>query len=798
MKNWFQLPVRPITVAVSAWLALAGGYYLLHATPVIGAPLVPIVPTCDAAPSGLVAWWPAEGNATDIIGTNNGTLIHSAGYTNGEVGQAFNLNQASSDYIQAPPSALWIFGTNDFTIELWANFRTYARSGVYYIPDATFIACDEGQGVVNKWMFSMFNGNLTFAINSPTLNPQFLVNAPFVPAVNQWYHLAVVRSGDSFTIYTNGVVIGTTSYHVSIPHPNAPLTIGQSEGLGYLNGRLDEISVYQRALAGSEIAAIYNAGSAGKCPPPPTPPFVITQPTNQTVIVGQTASFSVGAGGTAPLSYQWKFGTSNLLNATNATLTLASVQLTNAGSYSVAIASLYGTTNSASASLTVVPFAQTVLTLGSTNGMSGGTLTVPIRMNALGVENAFLGSVNYDTNKLVLQKVQLGQATTGAYLAEVDSQTNNGSVGFAILLNTGAVVPAGTWEVGRLVFAVLPVTTNVTASLTFGDSPTARQTYDNNLNLLPATYLGGSIALVPAEYEADVYPRTSGDHQVTVQDWLEIGRMVAGLDIITNSDEKLRADCAPRNAPDNAITVADWVQAGRYALGLDPLTLVTPPGQSSLSLSPQGGPSLTDTLLVGNTSAQAGQIVNVPVQLVGNAGENAVGLTVIYNPSLLAFISATLDPSLAGGRLMVNPSPVAGNVGLAVALPPGAALGAGTNQLLALQFLVSTNAAGTVPLLLDSSVVQLQVADLNAVALGANFVNGSVVLPPPPTLQTITAGGGLQLSWPVAAGSFLIQSADSPAGPWNNIDLPIITNGVSATVTVQTTNTQQFFRLMSQ
>ena len=56
-------------------------------------------------------------------------------------------------------------------------------------------------------------------------------------------------------------------------------------------GRLDEISVYNRALSSNEIAAIYNAGSSGKCYTP-TPPVITTQPTNQTVIVGGTTTFS--------------------------------------------------------------------------------------------------------------------------------------------------------------------------------------------------------------------------------------------------------------------------------------------------------------------------------------------------------------------------------------------------------------------------------------------------------------------------------------------------------------------------
>ena len=83
--------------------------------------------------------------------------------------------------------------------------------------------------------------------------------------------------------------------------------------LGYFfNGLVDEVSLYNRALSATEIQAIYAAGSAGKCPPSPMPPSITMQPTNQTVYVGGTATFSVTAAGTPPLSYQWNFDGTNI------------------------------------------------------------------------------------------------------------------------------------------------------------------------------------------------------------------------------------------------------------------------------------------------------------------------------------------------------------------------------------------------------------------------------------------------------------------------------------------------------
>ncbi len=91
------------------------------------------------------------------------------------------------------------------------------------------------------------------------------------------------------------------------------------------------------------------------------PPSLLTEPAPQTVIVGGTAVFSVSATGTSPLQYQWMLGTSSLSDGAGIsgsqsnTLTLTDVQFVEAGSYSVLVSNPGGSSNSASAILTVVP-----------------------------------------------------------------------------------------------------------------------------------------------------------------------------------------------------------------------------------------------------------------------------------------------------------------------------------------------------------------------------------------------------------------------------------------------------------
>jgi pectate disaccharide-lyase len=93
----------------------------------------------------------------------------------------------------------------------------------------------------------------------------------------------------------------------------------------------------------------------GNLPPfPPTAPAITTQPQSLAVAAGGSATFSVGATGTAPLHYQWYFNTNTpLVNRTNGTLTLAGVSGDDAGAYSVVVSNAAGSVASAAAMLTV-------------------------------------------------------------------------------------------------------------------------------------------------------------------------------------------------------------------------------------------------------------------------------------------------------------------------------------------------------------------------------------------------------------------------------------------------------------
>jgi uncharacterized repeat protein (TIGR02543 family) len=135
----------------------------------------------------------------------------------------------------------------------------------------------------------------------------------------------------------------------------------------------------------------------------PQPPTITSQPTNQTVAVGGTANFAVGASGTG-LSYQWTFNGSNIAGATASSYSIPNAQPANAGNYAAVVSNSGGRVTSGTAVLTVTvpapvitsqPTNQTVVAGGTANfsvGASGTGLSYQWRFNGSNIAGATASS----------------------------------------------------------------------------------------------------------------------------------------------------------------------------------------------------------------------------------------------------------------------------------------------------------------------------------------------------------------------------------------------------------------------
>src|SRR6267142_2413793 len=330
------------------WFVVALGLCLLAAQPVAA--------DCVSAVSGLLGWWPGDGNANNIFGTNNGTLQGGAtANAAGLVASAFNFDGTNGS-VQIPDSTF--LRPANLTIEAWVRFASLdsagsggSSAGDQYIVFRQNTRASDFEGFdlsktrvgatdVFRFLLASASGQTVEIHSSGTIS------------TGAWYHVAAVRGSNFVQLYVNGALERQTNITFPQDYGNFPLCFGTS-GQSYwdhkLKGNLDEVSLYDRALTSNDIAAIFLAGSAGKC----KAPVITLQPQSQTVPAGTDVTFSVSATGFGPLNYQWRSNNVALAGATNPSLTLSNVQPTDSADYTVVVTNILGSTTSAVATLIV-------------------------------------------------------------------------------------------------------------------------------------------------------------------------------------------------------------------------------------------------------------------------------------------------------------------------------------------------------------------------------------------------------------------------------------------------------------
>jgi len=115
-------------------------------------------------------------------------------------------------------------------------------------------------------------------------------------------------------------------------------------------------------------------------------PTFSAEPANQTVLVSNSATFSAGITGRFPLWYQWQKNGTNIVGATNTTITLTNLQFADAGQYSIVSSNAFGVSNSIPATLVVSDF------IISTNGAPVNATTIAVvDSTAVTLQSRFTG-----------------------------------------------------------------------------------------------------------------------------------------------------------------------------------------------------------------------------------------------------------------------------------------------------------------------------------------------------------------------------------------------------------------------
>jgi hypothetical protein len=210
-------------------------------------------------PAGAVGWWRAEGDARDSVGANHGALRNGAGFSPGNVGQAFSLD-GSTDFVDIPDAPA--LRPVSLTLEAWVAFD--AIPGIRVVFDKLV-----GTGINTSYALWLENGSLRGAVGDATARGPAL-SISFSPVPGRFYHLAYTFDDGAKrqTLYLDGSSVATGTVANSVGYDAQPLLLGRGRQNGtanfFLQGRIDEAAIYDRALSGAEIASIYSAGPAGK------------------------------------------------------------------------------------------------------------------------------------------------------------------------------------------------------------------------------------------------------------------------------------------------------------------------------------------------------------------------------------------------------------------------------------------------------------------------------------------------------------------------------------------------------
>jgi uncharacterized protein (TIGR03437 family) len=232
---------------------------------------------CAQPQTGTVSWWPLEGNANDVRGSNHGALFGSPSFTTGKVAQGLRFD-GTNDHVRVPASSSLNIGTSSgFTLAAWIQ------------PDDTQPGPVLEYNNENVNQFSAWGVHIWVNTggNSPAISPGELyvnihdaantshpITAKNVITAGVFQHIALTydKTSGVARLYVNGVEKSSANLGSFTPQTSYPLFMGyrpagaNSTSFNRFKGIIDEVELFNRALSASEIQAIACVGGASDCP----------------------------------------------------------------------------------------------------------------------------------------------------------------------------------------------------------------------------------------------------------------------------------------------------------------------------------------------------------------------------------------------------------------------------------------------------------------------------------------------------------------------------------------------------
>jgi len=384
-----------------------------------------------------------SGTATDVSGNGNpGTYVNIfPGFNNVTGPSPYITNGVSFDglttYVDLSTGSnpgLLNFG-GPITLEAWvqpanpgASLNDIVAKGYDSSVDSSELQMRLNGGHYDGGAYNNTQGGRGAGGGTPTTN---------------WTYVVCTFDGANWNMYLNSVRVGQGSDTTGALNFPTPWAIGSGTADGAsrkFNGNISQVAIYNSGLSSNQVLNHYFRGKFN-LDPNTSRPVITAQPQNQSTYIGGSVTFNVGVLSGSPTTNQWFKNGSPLSGKTNSSLVLNNVQSGDAVNYSVVVGNANGTTNSATASLSLFVPAQ-LRWLGTGNSGQWDTGSSPNWFNLSnslqtvfnsGDQVFFTDVAGSPTNVAVASSVSPSLIT-------VDSTTNYFFTGTGPITGTGGLI----------------------------------------------------------------------------------------------------------------------------------------------------------------------------------------------------------------------------------------------------------------------------------------------------------------------------------------------------------------------
>jgi len=278
---------------------LAVGWQLVSGPlerPIPGSRLSPFTTT---PPSGPIAHWQFDESsgttATDSSGNNNtGTLVNGPTWIPGRIGNGLSFDGVNDSMSVADSTSLRL-GTT-MTVSTWVSVRANVADWVRLVGKGS--SSDRNYGLWREWdgdlLFQIYSQGAASACNF--WNNLGAGSSTNIAAGSGWHHVLATYDGTTGNMYVDGTQAYSGACTITPAASADPLTVGYAGFHTYLNGLLDDVRLYNRALSASEISSLYSSVPSDTTPPTGTVTINAGASYTKTIVVTLTLSATDNSG----------------------------------------------------------------------------------------------------------------------------------------------------------------------------------------------------------------------------------------------------------------------------------------------------------------------------------------------------------------------------------------------------------------------------------------------------------------------------------------------------------------------